>query len=154
MMHDVPLIEIEALQAELALQKLSKEIVFLRNRQRESLQQRRKEVFEKKKRADERRKAHAEELINLRASEERLLADLSELRSANETLKVSLRSAEASRTLVDENLQECASTIDAQSAEISELRNTVVRLESTIAANKKDFSDSEAAWLCAKAELE
>ena len=151
---NLPSLEIEALQAELALEKLSKEIVFLRNQQRESLIQRRKEVLQKKQRAEERRKAHAQEVVTLRQSQERLMADLREARSTNETLTISLQTAHEGKLLVDQQLQDSAATIQSQRSQITTLRDTIDRLEASLETEKKTYADNEAAWMNEKATLE
>jgi hypothetical protein len=150
----LPSMEIEALQAELALQKLSREIVFLRNQQRESIHQRRAEVMEKKKRADNRRKSYTEELAKSRESESQLRLEVDRLTSANLTLTLAAKNIEESKQLSDEKLNDSLATLSTQRNDITALRSRVSEMEATAAAAEEDFAGREAVWQQEKVELE
>lgn len=150
----LPSVEIEALQAELALQKLSREIVLLRNQQRVSIQQRRAEMVEKRERADRRRQSYMDKLQQSQERVSELNAEVDRLNSANHTLTLTIKSIEESKLLSDNRLEDFLTTINDQRADISGLRLKISELEIKLTESRQDCAEKEKCWTNEKATLE
>jgi myosin heavy subunit len=123
----LPSVEIQTLQAELSLQKLSKEIVHLRNQQRESLRARRMEVLDKKKRAQARRESYLREMSELQK----------QLRESHETkqkLEENLQMKDQKLTIVETNSE----LLSGQNQEMNEL---IQNLQKEIAEARKSYKE-------------
>jgi hypothetical protein len=106
----LPSVEIQTLQAELSLQKLSKEIVHLRNQQRESLRARRLEVLNKKKRAQARRESYLQEMNELQKQ-------LKEAYETNQMLTENLQRKEQQVIRIEQNVE----LLSGQNQEMNDL---------------------------------
>jgi hypothetical protein len=118
----VPSIDMQALQAELSLQKLSEEVIQLRNKQRSLLKERWVQVRDKKSRAEARRQQHMMEVEELRNRIIKLTAECNDLKTANSSLSAALTSAEMSVKSHMESYNMLLKSLEAKNSEYEDLQ--------------------------------
>ena len=144
--HVFPSLAMQSLEAENAMDKLSKEILYLRNQQRVALKQRRIEARNKKLRADERRRKYQEDLANALHDAAELKIEKKQLEEKISVLELTLKGAEESKALIADALEKNAGVLEEQNEKIREL-------ETRIEDKDKLLSEKEDDWLQIKAEM-
>lgn len=137
--HILPSLAIQSLEAENAMEKLSKEIVYLRNQQRIALKNRRVEALAKKRRAEERRKKHQEDLTTAHQEVTTLQLEKRTLEDKVRVLELSLLSAEESKTLI-------SGTLDANKEVLLEQKQAIEKLQAQLTSGEELLSEREAEW--------
>lgn len=132
----LPSMELQTLQAELSLQKLSEEVIQLRNKQRSLLKERWNQVKEKKARAEERRAQHQKELNELRQRVSQVERQNEDLTVLNNNLTANIKSSENSIELLKSANDRSIRAIELKEEEltgankkIDELLNKISELE-------------------------
>lgn len=143
----LPSIEIQTLQAELSLQKLSKEVIYLRNQQRESLKARRFEVLEKKKRAQERRESYLKEMSQLQTQ----LHEATEInRQQEDTIKIhsqTITILEGKIELMSKHNKELNESVLELQSELAEYQMKYQELQDVKAKENELFKLEKDKWL-------
>lgn len=133
----LPSLAMQSLEAERAMEKLSKEIVHLRNQQRLALRDRRVEAVRKKTRAEERRQQHQRALVEAQHQAEVLGSREKSLMQRVEILEQATMGAEETRDLSMKTLKSTQEVVEQQKEMIERLLKEVSELE-TRAAEKED----------------
>lgn len=138
----IPSLGIDSLQTELYLDKLSKEIVFMRNQQRNTLRERRMLMVEKKQRAEDRRKKYNQDLINKAEMVEKLQHQNDLLQKQLTALNLSLESSQGTISFLQQKQEEIKNNLLNYEQEIQCLRGRIQEYEETI-QKKEEISKKE-----------
>lgn len=148
-----PSIATVPLQAEIALEQISKEVIRLRNQQRNLLHERRQAAREKKQRAESRRAQYQVELRDLKSKQSQSETDCANYASKVESLQRTLDSVISSKDIL-------ISDLDLKEHEITEFKAKMTRMQSEIDQCKHDLAAShshmeqrEEEWETEKAAL-
>jgi chromosome segregation ATPase len=136
----------QALQAELALQEISKEVVRLRNQQRNLLQERRRIAREKKLRAEARRAHYQVELKALRDRATEAEAENFSLKETVESLQRDLEISENNRSFLKSSINFLESTIKDLNDNINERQLEIESLRSKIIEDEALTKEVEKSW--------
>ena len=128
------------------MEKLSKEIVYLRNQQRLALKDRREEARNKKLRAEERRKQHNKQLEDATLQVTTLQIEKKNLEEKVGILETTLMGAEEARALLTSALDANKVVLESQKQELQASQEQVTRGEELLA-------QKEAVWAKERAEL-
>lgn len=149
----IPNPSIQSIQAELALEDIGKEVIRLRNQQREVLNLRRKQTVEKKARAEARRAQYVQEL-------EKYQSELGISEAENKKLKNDILAAESSlvaaveaKELFQASMNRCDNTITAQRVEIQTLSSQLKSVEKELEQCKQILSEKESRWKTEREQL-
>jgi len=118
----LPSVAMVPLQAEIALEQISKEVVRLRNQQRNLLQDRRQAAREKKQRAESRRAQHLMELRELQARLAQSVDDSARHQEKAASLQRSLDAALSSKDILMADLE-------AKDKDVAEMKTRSQRLQ-------------------------
>jgi hypothetical protein len=146
----LPSIEIQTLQAELSLQKLSKEIIYLRNQQRESLRLRRLEIVEKKKRAQGRRESYLEEMSQLQFQLKETVERNHHLIETVELNEQKIKVMEGNHELLTEQNREYGEMIERLQRELSDSQQLCERLREEKESYEKERLEEKEQWVSEK----
>jgi hypothetical protein len=141
-----PSLAAQSLEAESAMEKLSKEIVYLRNQQRLALKDRREEARNKKLRAEERRKQHNKQLEDATLQVTTLQIEKKNLEEKVGIIETTLMGAEEARALLTSALDANKVVLESQKQELQASQEQVTRGEELLA-------QKEAVWAKERAEL-
>ena len=144
--HVLPSLAIQSLAAENAMEKLSKEIVYLRNQQRIALKDRRLEALAKKKRAEERRQQHKQDLFGARQEVATLQVEKETLEEKVRVLELTVLGAEESKALMSEALK-------ANQVGLGEQQQAMEQMRTEISSGAELLSRREAEWTVKEADL-
>ena len=144
--HVLPSLAIQSLAAENAMEKLSKEIVYLRNQQRIALKDRRLEALAKKKRAEERRQQHKQDLFGARQEVATLQVEKETLEEKVRVLELTVLGAEESKALMSEALK-------ANQVVLGEQQQAMEQMRTEISSGAELLSRREAEWTVKEADL-
>jgi hypothetical protein len=131
--QQLPSLGLQALQAELSLQKLSEEVIQLRNKQRNLLKERWQQVKEKKSRADVRRQQHLNELAELRQKSIDMASENQQLRAHNESLEAALKAAQGLAEVHVTSSNRLMAALDTKDKENAAIMNLIKESEAKIA---------------------
>lgn len=148
-----PGINLASLQAEIALEEISKEVVRLRNQQRSLLQERRHIAREKKTRADSRRTQYQLELRDMR---QKLIESDDACKSqAQQTSQIqkSWESAIYSRKIIESELEMKEVELKDVMEKVSEVQKKLAESMSTLAIERCEFRAKEEKWILEKGDL-
>lgn len=143
----LPSIEIQTLQAELSLQKLSKEVVHLRNQQRESLKARRLEVLEKKKRAQARRESYLQEMNQLQSQLREALNLNERYRETIEINQQTITILEGKVELLSNQNKDLNDQVLSLQNELAESRNIFQHLQGEKAREEENHQSEKVKWM-------
>jgi hypothetical protein len=147
----LPSLAVQSLEAERAMEKLSKEIVYLRNQQRIALKDRRVEARNKKLRAEERRRKHQQDLLTAHQQVAALQLENKRLGEQVAVLEVSLLGAEESKALASGALQSTKAVLVEQQQRAEQLEERVVGTAELLKQREAEWAGREAD-LAAKGE--
>ena len=135
----LPSVAMIPLQAEIALEQISKEVVRLRNQQRNLLHERRQVAREKKERAESRRAQYQLELRDLKAKIAQKETECMDYQEKMESLQRSLNSAISSKDIV-------VSDMEMKENEIAEFKAKMIRMQTEIEQHQIDFKTAKHEW--------
>lgn len=142
----LPGINIASLQAEIALEEISKEVVRLRNQQKNLLQERRHVAREKKLRAENRRAQYDLKLRNMTVELRDLKSDYEMIRSQHSSVKKSLEIMTYSNTTLEEDLKMQTKESDEIKVKIVELQSKLEEQMQLLIDKESDSQKKEAKW--------
>jgi chromosome segregation ATPase len=142
----LPGINIASLQAEIALEEISKEVVRLRNQQKNLLQERRHVAREKKLRAENRRAQYDLQLRNMTVELRDLKSDNEMMRSQHSSVKKSLEIVTYSNTTLEEDLRMKTKESDEIKIKVMELQSKLEEQMQLMVDKESDIQKKEAKW--------
>jgi hypothetical protein len=142
----LPGINIASLQAEIALEEISKEVVRLRNQQKNLLHERRHVAREKKLRAENRRAQYDLELRNMKMELRDLKSDNEMMRSQHNSVKKSLEIMTYSNTTLEEDLRLKSKESDEIKIKVIELQSKLEEQTQLLVDIEYDSQKKEAKW--------
>jgi hypothetical protein len=126
------------------MEKLSKEIVYLRNQQRLALRDRREEARSKKARAQERRQQHQQDLVDARLQVAALQREKEALQQQMGVLQTTLLGEKAARELVVAALEANKVVLLEQQQSLQERQAQVTRGEELLAQRETEWAQTAA----------
>ena len=135
----LPSVAMIPLQAEIALEQISKEVVRLRNQQRNLLHERRHVAREKKERAESRRAQYQLELRDLKAKIMQKETECVDYHEQMMSLQRSLSSAISSKDIV-------VSDMEMKDNEIAEFKAKLIRMQTELEQHQMDFKTAKHEW--------
>lgn len=142
----LPGINIASLQAEMALEEISKEVVRLRNQQKNLLQERRHVAREKKLRAENRRAQYDLELRSMKMELRDLKSGNEMMRSQHSSVKKSLEIMTYSNTTLEEDLRMKTKESDEIKLKVVELQSKLEEQTQLLVDKEYDSQKKEAKW--------
>lgn len=136
----VPSMDMQTLQAEMSLQKLSEEVIQLRNKQRSLLKERWVQVRDKKSRAEARRQQHIQEIEELRNRIAKVTNECNDLKTTNSSLNAALVAAEASVKTHVESYEVVMRSLEAKNVDYEALQVTLSNTRSELDALRSEMA--------------
>lgn len=144
--QQVPAMSIQALQAEVAVEQLSKEVIKLRNQHRNVLRQRREIVESKKSRAEDRRAKYNLELQELRDGLTSSQAANAELQQQIVSLNGEVARLIENRDVIQASVGRLERTINTQNDTCSHLQAEVQQLEQQKMDRAAELTEKQDQW--------
>ena len=134
----LPSLQAQSIQAELALDDISREVIRLRNQQRAVLKERRVVAKEKKQRADERRQQYNDQIVHLSGSAKEAEALLYTEKNRVSLLEKELAGSKVKLGLLEDSLERYSKQIESLNSYLADKDAAIARLneENASVSNK------------------
>lgn len=144
---------IQALEAEAAVEQMSREVIKLRNQHRQILQQRRAAIDNKKARAEERRLKYKEELVGFEKQIQELNLVKTTLEEKIDFINLENQHLNNSKVTLNENISRLNKIITEQKETIENAESTNKELKSLNECQHNEWKQKEQTWNVEKEEL-
>eukprot|EP01041_Mallomonas_annulata_P004252 gene4252-8455_t len=149
----IPTADMQSIQAELALQELGKEVIRLRNQQREVLRQRRLQTREKKLRAEDRRAKYMTDFQDMTIKFNLINIQNQELVDCNKALQSQIEALQETKTILQNSLEISNKTINEQHEKITQLYSNIEDIKHSNEEKDVILKESEEKWTSEKIVL-
>jgi hypothetical protein len=152
--YNMPSIQLPTVQAELALDEISKEVLRLRNQQRTMLKERKQNAKSSKQRAEDRRLQYNEEMKNLKKIAQESTLTVTNMQEKIDGLEKQILSEQNTKQYLKETITSLTSNINVLEEKNENSQQEIQDFKSEIITIKKEWKSSEKEWLGDKRNLE